>query len=732
MRRMENILGAQVAVLLTAGLLSFSHAQTLHTSPHGEGLRGLAPAMRVATPKIRWQLTLPAGIAHGSITFSNNGQYLYFKTFGDKQGQVFKVEASTGNIVWQTNPTTIGFGRFSYSGVVVDEQNGRLYTTGTPSSTPYNQSIVAALDINTGAIIWVKTASDLGLSGRNLGTGNLLLHPNRTRLYVRDDNNPDRIVALDASNGNRIWTYNMPNNFDSDSWMLHRTLGPIWTDPVSGRVRIAFVNNSTVGSVGAIQDNGNSASLAWSANVAQSMEYHWWGNGNLSLDNQTLYVASFSDGGNPVLTALDTSNGAIRWRVFRTEQNGMSQYQNPAIGADGTIYSVGRGIADVPQSPIMGGRAATGERADYWNSFARNRSFSSPWRMENLLAHEESPTGIGIRSNAWDSADFGFPVLMGDSHYFDGSGGSITLFNVPPGEYEVYVYAYYPTANVYCCYYDYYCCDYGEYGCIRECRYCVQYCEVPVNRRWVFTIGQQSREIQDDRTFFGGYELGRNYVRFESVSPSGTGDITISIVGNTSRVDVNGIQLVARSGALAGKRINVDFDRLYTSPVRQIVGAVTAVNPDGTIKWQFKNLNCDEFTGWPVAIMNGVVYAVDQIDFASVYLYAIKDNGTEGVPLWRFQLDYSYFGNVSPSVGPDGTLYVASARDNADNQILFALMPVQEGDVDTNGCVDDADLLQVLFAFGQSGTGLPEDLNGDSTVDDADLLLVLFNFGSGC
>jgi outer membrane protein assembly factor BamB len=695
MRRMENILGAQVAVLLTAGLLSFSHAQTLHTSPHGEGLRGLAPAMRVATPKIRWQLTLPAGIAHGSITFSNNGQYLYFKTFGDKQGQVFKVEASTGNIVWQTDPTTIGFGRFSYSGVVVDEQNGRLYTTGTPSSTPYNQSIVAALDINTGAIIWVKTASDLGLSGRNLGTGNLLLHPNRTRLYVRDDNNPDRIVALDASNGNLIWTYNMP--FSSQSWMLHRTLGPLWTDPVSGRVRIAFVNNSTTGSVGAIQDNGNSASLAWSANVAQSMEYHWWGNGNLSLDDQTLYVASFSDGGNPVLTALDTSNGAIRWRVFRTEQNGMSQYQNPAIGADGTIYSVGRGIADVPQSPIMGGRAATGERADYWNSFARNSSFRSPWRMENLLAHDGSATNIGIQSDAIDSNDFQQPVLMGDSHYF-GYIGSITLFNVPPGEYEVYVYAYHP-----------------GYA-----------------RHWRFFIGQQFRDIQDDRTFFGGYELGRNYVRFESVSPSSTGEIAITIDGLSSGVDVNGIQIVARSGALAGKRINVDFDRLYTSPDRRIVGAVTAVNPDGTIKWQFKNLNCDEFTGWPVAIMNGVVYAVDQIDFASVYLYAIKDNGTEGVPLWRFQLDYSYFGNVSPSVGPDGTLYVASARNNADNQILFALMPVQEGDVDTNGCVDDADLLQVLFAFGQSGTGLPEDLNGDSTVDDADLLLVLFNFGSGC
>jgi len=38
----------------------------------------------------------------------------------------------------------------------------------------------------------------------------------------------------------------------------------------------------------------------------------------------------------------------------------------------------------------------------------------------------------------------------------------------------------------------------------------------------------------------------------------------------------------------------------------------------------------------------------------------------------------------------------------------------------------------VLFAFGNTGTNLPEDLNGDGTVDDADLLTVLFAFGSGC
>ena len=56
-----------------------------------------------------------------------------------------------------------------------------------------------------------------------------------------------------------------------------------------------------------------------------------------------------------------------------------------------------------------------------------------------------------------------------------------------------------------------------------------------------------------------------------------------------------------------------------------------------------------------------------------------------------------------------------------------------EGDVNRDGCVDDSDLLAVLFNFGATDPCIAlEDLNRDGTVDDADLLLVLFNFGSGC
>lgn len=55
-----------------------------------------------------------------------------------------------------------------------------------------------------------------------------------------------------------------------------------------------------------------------------------------------------------------------------------------------------------------------------------------------------------------------------------------------------------------------------------------------------------------------------------------------------------------------------------------------------------------------------------------------------------------------------------------------------QGDVDGDGCVDDADLLAVLFDFGTSGCNRDTDVNRDGVVDDADLLTVLFAFGSGC
>ena len=97
---------------------------------------------------------------------------------------------------------------------------------------------------------------------------------------------------------------------------------------------------------------------------------------------------------------------------------------------------------------------------------------------------------------------------------------------------------------------------------------------------------------------------------------------------------------------------------------------------------------------------------------------------TDGSSLWE-----------ALGVSPDGRYIVGGGWNAATGRYEGFLLDTgspRPGDVDRNGCVDDADLLQVLFAFGNTGVNLPEDLNGDSTVDDADLLQVLFNFGSGC
>jgi uncharacterized membrane protein len=87
---------------------------------------------------------------------------------------------------------------------------------------------------------------------------------------------------------------------------------------------------------------------------------------------------------------------------------------------------------------------------------------------------------------------------------------------------------------------------------------------------------------------------------------------------------------------------------------------------------------------------------------------------------------------------PNGRFIVGWGRNAATGRDEAFLLDLQgcaseNGDVDANGCVDDADLLAVLFNFGNTGSTLGrEDTNCDGIVDDADLLTVLFNFGSGC
>jgi probable HAF family extracellular repeat protein len=82
-------------------------------------------------------------------------------------------------------------------------------------------------------------------------------------------------------------------------------------------------------------------------------------------------------------------------------------------------------------------------------------------------------------------------------------------------------------------------------------------------------------------------------------------------------------------------------------------------------------------------------------------------------------------------VSVDGR-YIAGWGERDGVTMAFWLDTRRTGDVDGDGCVDDGDLLRVLFAFGCSASCGAEDVNGDGVVDDTDLLSVLSHFGEGC
>jgi hypothetical protein len=111
--------------------------------------------------------------------------------------------------------------------------------------------------------------------------------------------------------------------------------------------------------------------------------------------------------------------------------------------------------------------------------------------------------------------------------------------------------------------------------------------------------------------------------------------------------------------------------------------------------------------------------------FEPYFNAAVNQNGGE--------LGVGFVSRLDPA-GQGGTRFYRfySRNDGGGRGPVLQVVYRVAGDVNGDGCTDDADLLSVLFAFGQTGANLPADLNGDGIIDDADLLTVLFNFGNGC
>jgi probable HAF family extracellular repeat protein len=132
--------------------------------------------------------------------------------------------------------------------------------------------------------------------------------------------------------------------------------------------------------------------------------------------------------------------------------------------------------------------------------------------------------------------------------------------------------------------------------------------------------------------------------------------------------------------------------------------------------------------------------------------YLIDDAGRFYACRWTAPWNAQSLNEVYAHLLPEGTRLMAVSAISADGRYLvgygwnaeggvwrtrqeaYLIDTWRKGDTNGDGCIDETDLLAVIFAFGTSGSGTTrhEDINKDGIVDDADLLEVLFAFGQGC
>jgi outer membrane protein assembly factor BamB len=281
--------------------------------------------------------------------------------------------------------------------------------------------------------------------------------------------------------------------------------------------------------------------------------------------------------------------------------------------------------------------------------------------------------------------------------------------------------------------------------------------------RWVYptkVILSSSPALASDGTIYvAGTNLDGTFIcsappnavqlsTFYAVNPNGTLKWNLILSGN-----VNSSPVIANDGTIyigsagdARPKQNEDnpdpdqppqisFDRINpcdptsefppsdANPFYPVNGHVYAINPDGTIKWDFKalgNVDSSAAIGTDGTIYIGSDYptyaykGADKTDLMEIgslttgYLYAINPDGT-----LRWYTDL--FGNVksSPAIGSDGTIYVGSDKEDVfaldtDGEIIWVfptLGPVRSSPaLASDGTIYVGSNDSTLYALNPDGT----------------------------
>jgi hypothetical protein len=291
----------------------------------------------------------------------------------------------------------------------------------------------------------------------------------------------------------------------------------------------AGTNDSVVHLTGTVMDNVGVSSSTWSLNEGVTRPLALGPNGQFSVTNVVLNV-----GTNRLrISASDLEGNVSTASVAVFNARGIPPSTN-IVDTSNLLVNVDFTAHLNPAFSVKVGLAAVGHASnDFWNVYSRDAGSEYDWRdggvVTNLVTAERGYSGMDLflenAPGAWftESDD----AMLQSYLYPFGGNISVELSNVPPGHYDLYVYAHGLTAD--------------------------QNAVIDLRRG-----GSPTRErftSADADWNPSHWQNGKQFVVFHSISVETNSAIGLTIKGGVSGLAViNGLQLVAATNT------NVDFN----------------------------------------------------------------------------------------------------------------------------------------------------------------------------
>lgn len=230
-----------------------------------------------------------------------DGTHLYFMS---GLGVIYCMNPADGQVVWSVDMVE----RFGARKILWDYAESLLVDGDNVLCTPGGpEALMAALDKNTGATVWVTSELDDPTSY----CSPIIVQHNQARLLLNAT--ATQIIGVNPDTGNLRWSFAHKVNYD-----IHGVT-PVYHDGL-----VYYTGGDGIGG-GALEvsPDGNSITSKWTDTTLDCLHH-----GVVFIDGY-LYGTGYKKGGN--LVCLEMATGKVMWQTREVQQGAL-------VAADGMLY----------------------------------------------------------------------------------------------------------------------------------------------------------------------------------------------------------------------------------------------------------------------------------------------------------------------------------------------------------------------------------------------------------